>query len=616
MHSNIDINRTDTRSPEADAVLRACVAAINDGHGEDAEAQLSPLLAAHPAHPGALYLGGMIASMRQDWRMAEDRLRRALAAAPAQPRILLLLSQALRAQGRAAEAAALYRPLAAAKNAASGLRVECALAMEESGDMQRARRLYRLAWGRGGDPAAALGLARLLSSGGQASAAEALLRQALAGSTADASMKARLEHQLGVALKMQQRWDEAIGRMRAAAACAPLDRRSSLERASLLRQMSRPEEAVCLYESLLETDPLDLDVHLLLNELRHSLGEAPALLASYDQALRRAPGAVQLPLAKGRLLLKLGRPDEAKLAFQAALALSAAHPGALAGLARALELLGDLSGADAAHAANISAQDGDALEAYAAFLLRHEDAARAGKLAEAAIRLRPASQGAWALLGLCLRQAGSARADWLNDYRRHVRVFDLAPPHGYGDMAAFNRDLAAGLEQLHAAGHAYLTQTLRGGTQTHEEIFYNGHGLVDRLLPRITAAVQTYIREMADDPSHPLPARRGRGFRYGGSWSSQLGDRGFHVNHIHQRGWISSCYYVAMPGVAEDATAQQGWLKFGEASEDFGPRFTPCRSIQPLPGRLVLFPSYMWHGTIAFHDPQKRTTIAFDAIPA
>ena len=32
-------------------------------------------------------------------------------------------------------------------------------------------------------------------------------------------------------------------------------------------------------------------------------------------------------------------------------------------------------------------------------------------------------------------------------------------------------------------------------------------------------------------------------------------------------------------------------------------------------GRLVLFPSYMWHGTVPFHDAASRTTIAFDAVP-
>jgi hypothetical protein len=42
---------------------------------------------------------------------------------------------------------------------------------------------------------------------------------------------------------------------------------------------------------------------------------------------------------------------------------------------------------------------------------------------------------------------------------------------------------------------------------------------------------------------------------------------------------------------------------------------TVRRAVQPVPGRLVLFPSYMWHGTIPFHATTARTTIAFDAVP-
>jgi len=38
--------------------------------------------------------------------------------------------------------------------------------------------------------------------------------------------------------------------------------------------------------------------------------------------------------------------------------------------------------------------------------------------------------------------------------------------------------------------------------------------------------------------------------------------------------------------------------------------------VQPLVGRLVLFPSYMWHGTVPFRALQNRTTVAFDVLPA
>jgi hypothetical protein len=54
-------------------------------------------------------------------------------------------------------------------------------------------------------------------------------------------------------------------------------------------------------------------------------------------------------------------------------------------------------------------------------------------------------------------------------------------------------------------------------------------------------------------------------------------------------------------------------IKFGEPNFDIG--LGVRRAIQPQPGRLVLFPSYMWQGTIPFQGSSKRTTIAFDAVP-
>ena len=91
-------------------------------------------------------------------------------------------------------------------------------------------------------------------------------------------------------------------------------------------------------------------------------------------------------------------------------------------------------------------------------------------------------------------------------------------------------------------------------------------------------------------------------------------DQGFHTNHIHPRGWISSVYYVAVPDAVEDG--QQGWLKFGEPSFATPMNDTIRRMVKPAPGRLVLFPSYMWHGTVPFRSDTARTTIAFDAVPA
>jgi hypothetical protein len=87
------------------------------------------------------------------------------------------------------------------------------------------------------------------------------------------------------------------------------------------------------------------------------------------------------------------------------------------------------------------------------------------------------------------------------------------------------------------------------------------------------------------------------------------------VNHYHPDGWISSCYYVSVPDAVKDETAIQGWIKFGEPAFDVALKQPIRRAIQPAQGRLVLFPSYTWHGTVPFHDRAARTTIAFDVVP-
>ena len=172
------------------------------------------------------------------------------------------------------------------------------------------------------------------------------------------------------------------------------------------------------------------------------------------------------------------------------------------------------------------------------------------------------------------------------------------------------------LNGQHRNTREFLDQTLRGGTQTVEDLFGAGHDLVERLRLRIDEAVAAYISRMKDDESHPLFARRSAQFLYSGSWSSRLRDRGFHSNSVHPKGWISSCYYVALPDAVADEAAKQGWIKFGEPAFDAGFKEPVRRTVQPRPGRLILFPSYMWHGTVPFCSSGARTTIAFDALPS
>jgi len=210
---------------------------------------------------------------------------------------------------------------------------------------------------------------------------------------------------------------------------------------------------------------------------------------------------------------------------------------------------------------------------------------------------------------------GDERDEHLNGYDDLIKIYDLEPPQGFSDMDSFNTELNAYLDRIHPTTREYLDQSLRNGTQTPDKLFGAGHDLVERLQLRIREAIARYVGDMKEDDKHPLLSRRTRGFDYTGSWSSRLRDCGFHTNHIHPEGWISSCYYVALPRAVEDKESRQGWIKFGEPCLRVPLKEPIRRAIQPRAGRLVLFPSYMWHGTIPFHDSEPRTTIAFDVVP-
>ena len=63
------------------------------------------------------------------------------------------------------------------------------------------------------------------------------------------------------------------------------------------------------------------------------------------------------------------------------------------------------------------------------------------------------------------------------------------------------------------------------------------------------------------------------------------------------------------------AGSRAGWIRFGEP----GMRIPGCHAehfVRPEPGMLVLFPSYMWHGTVPFSSGGTRLTAAFDVVPA
>ena len=212
--------------------------------------------------------------------------------------------------------------------------------------------------------------------------------------------------------------------------------------------------------------------------------------------------------------------------------------------------------------------------------------------------LVPYQSAAW-------RLTGDARWQWLEGDPRFVGVYDLA------DRLPSLTVLAETLRRLHLSRHHPLEQSLRGGTQTDGALFSRIEPEIRALRQVIVEVVEAHVAQLPPArPGHPLLLSRRGPIAFAGSWSVRLTGAGFHVNHVHPAGWLSSAFYVALPDAAMGGPDQAGWLSIGEATE-LGLDLPPIRLVEPKPGRLVLFPSTIWHGTRPFSEGE-RLTVAFD----
>ena len=383
-----------------------------------------------------------------------------------------------------------------------------------------------------------------------------------------------------------------------------------------LQSLGRLEEAAAAYRHALARQPGHALALYDLARLRWRQGDAN-FDAELLQASAAEPASAIAPGLHGQLLWRAGRLEQAAQVYARAIERAPQQAGLHDGLARCLVRLGRTEAGllEHEHALALAPRDAALRIGHATSLLLAGRAAAAQEQAQAACDLAPDDQQALAVLGLAWRVLGDPREAVLNDVERFVEIHDLEAPPGFPDRAHFNAALALELQALHHDQVAPLDQTLRHGTQTYGDIFEQGHPLVDALKARITQAIDGYVSRLQHDATHAFLRRRSGGWRYTDSWSSRLSSGGFHTNHVHPHGWISSAYYVAVPDSTCDTQRCEGWLQFGEPDFDIGPSEAVRKRVQPRIGRLVLFPSMFWHGTTPFTEATQRLTIAFDVMP-
>ncbi len=247
-------------------------------------------------------------------------------------------------------------------------------------------------------------------------------------------------------------------------------------------------------------------------------------------------------------------------------------------------------------------------------LLMTGEAASALEQARKMRALQPNAQQWIAYEATALRILDPGAYTKLVDINHHVRAFDLPVPDGYADIGEFNRAMLEALDRLQVFEAQPIDQSLRQGTQTARDLTTVDDPVIRAYLAALDTPIRAYMAAVGADPGHPLSQRNTGDYRLSGCWSVRLTGGGFHVNHMHPEGWISSAYYVCVPELDEDD--RSGWIKFSEPPFSTRPVLEPERWIKPSAGMLVLFPSFLWHGTAPIEDDAVRVTAPFDAVPS
>jgi tetratricopeptide (TPR) repeat protein len=417
-------------------------------------------------------------------------------------------------------------------------------------------------------------------------------------------------HNYAALLCKQGRAEEALQELDAAERLGVGGPEFLYNKGSALMMLSRFDDADSALVQALELAPEDVSTHELLAKLRFMRGEQD-FTRSFEGLNK--PNLISL---RGDLLRRAGCIDHALSLIQDLYERYPDSPSLATSLAVLLQEHGQLEEAlvHARHAARASPDNTAANENLIAILLQLGRPDETTEYLAHIRRVQPLDQRWLTYEATAARLKGEPRYEELFDYERFVLGFDLEPPAGYATIEAFHEELVPILYERHGFEMHPLDQSLRFGSQTPRSLLSDPNPVVGALIEALRKSIEVYRQAVGFDAAHPFLERNRGKSHIVGCWSVKLRSGGFHVNHIHPEGWLSSAYYVEVPKNVSASNSKSGWIKFGE------PRMPtlgagPAHYERPREGRLVLFPSYMWHGTVPFEADEPRMTVAFDVRP-
>jgi tetratricopeptide (TPR) repeat protein len=493
------------------------------------------------------------------------------------------------------------------------------------------------------DPEIANNLGRILQDRGDLDAAESEFRRAL---KIRADFQPALVGLAHLSVKLE-RWPEAQDLFEQLLPLSPKDPSLRHGYATALLNLGQPDKAEALFTALVDEGNKAPQIRYMrararlelgivdpaMDDLRVAHAESPSIMTlqalagmywmtgdrtALETLVQEAITVPELAAKGAEILRQSGSPEKALAALHAARDKQELPPTSWAVEATVFIDMNDGAQAEAAarQCLVVDPQNIVVRRSLITSLLMQGKADEAMPIIEEMRRAEPDDQQWLAYETTALRLLGDERYADIVDLERFVRPYQLPVPDGFDDIASFNAAFLATLDRWHRYKTHPLDQSLRGGSQTPRDLTTINDPVIKAFYRALDVPIRRYMADVGDAKNHPLTARNTGDYRIAGGWSVKLHGGGKHVNHVHPEGWISSSYYVAVPESAKTDANMAGCIKFAEPPFKTNPPTPPEKWIRPEAGTLVLFPSFLWHGTEPIHDGAVRVTAPFDAVPA
>ena len=190
--------------------------------------------------------------------------------------------------------------------------------------------------------------------------------------------------------------------------------------------------------------------------------------------------------------------------------------------------------------------------------------------------------------------------------RQLISVAKLPEPYHYGSVSSLNVALRKSVDDLQLFQQRPLDQSLEQGTQTAANLVASEDPALREFLALASSKLLAF-GQLAASQGHDGLASVSDQIAINECWSVRL-EGGRHRPHFHPQGVISGTYYLSVPPVDN-----KGSIYFGIPPFAIPDPLEPLAEVTPEEGLLILFPSYLFHGTRVAAPGYRRETLAFDA---